>query len=241
MGEEQEINSASAFYTADVEGLRKLTGKVHDAIVPGVAKNEAFVFTVTPSTHGSPWVHGFRVGAADVVVRVSGSGDVNATPENTPVALVSKPTKETRSYIDINGMWCAIKGTDVFRSLRNLNGASEEHDGGGRFYDNPRFGVDMYVPGGRCDTVADTLFLCLAWGYLYALPTEDNDKTVGINMTAFLELSPAGTEIPAVMSNVEGATVLAGFEYLTQELRDRGVFTRNKTLNDMFGFKFKGF
>jgi hypothetical protein len=76
---------------------------------------------------------------------------------------------------------------------------------------------------------------------LYALPTEDNGKTVEINTTAFLELSPAGTEIPVAMSNVEGATVLAGFEMLTRELQDRGVFTRNKTLDDIYGFKFKGF
>lgn len=239
MGEEQEINSAPAFYTAGVEGLRGLTEKVHDAIAPMVAKNEAFVFTVTPSTHGSPWVHGFRVGAADVVVRVPRGGVVDVAPENTPVALVSKPPKETRTYIDINGMWTALRDTDVSRAIYNLNGASEEY-GGGRFYDNPHFGVDMYVPGGRCDTVADTLFLCLAWGYLYSIPSEDNGKTVTINMTAFHELSPAGTEIPVAMTNVEGSTVLAGFEMLTRELQDRGVFTRNKTFNDLFGFKFKG-
>ena len=240
MGEEQETNYAPDFYTADVEGLRKLTEKVYDAIAPGVAKNESFVFTVTPSNHGSPWVHGFRVGAADVVVSVLRDGTVDVTPENTPVALVSKPPKETRNYIDINGMWTALQGTEALRAIYNLNGASEEHDGGS-FYDTPHFGVDMYVPGGRCDTIADTLFLCLVWGYLYSLPTEDNGKTVRINRASFLELSPAGTEIPAVMSKVEGATVLAGFEMLTRELQDRGVFTRNKTLNDMFGFKFKGF
>lgn len=89
--------------------------------------------------------------------------------------------------------------------------------------------------------MADTLFLCLVWGYLYALPQEDNWKTVGINTPMFHELSPEGTEIPVAMANVEGATAGAGFEYLTQELRDRGVFCRNKTLNDIFGFKFKGF
>ena len=223
-----------------MEGLRKLTEKVHDAIAPGVGKNESFVFTVTPSKHGSPWVHGFRVGVADVVVRVLRDGTVDVTPENTPVALVSKPRKETRNYIDINGMWTALRDTDVLRAIYNLNGASEEYDGGS-FYDNPHLGVDMYVPGGRGDTVADTLFLCLVWGYLYSLPTEDNGKMIAINMAAFHELSPAGTEIPVAMSNVEGATVLVGFEMLTRELQDRGVFTRNKTLNDIYGFKFRGF
>lgn len=90
-------------------------------------------------------------------------------------------------------------------------------------------------------TVADTLFLCLVWGYLYSLPQEDNGKTVGINMTTFRELSPEGTEIPMAVANVEGATVRAGFQRLTRELKNRGVFTRNKTLNCIFGFKLKGF
>lgn len=213
---------------------------MYDALVPGVGKNETYVFTVSSGLRGDPWVHGFHAGGGGIEVKVSDKGNISVTPEVTPCTLAYKPQRETRSTVDINGMWCAIKGTTVFNALYNLNGASEEYDGG-RFYENPHFGVDMYVPGGRCDTVADTLFLCLVWGYLYALPTEDNGKTVGINMTAFPGFSPAGTEIPAVMANVEGTTVLAGFEMLTRELQDRGVFTRNKTLNDLFGFKFKGF
>lgn len=96
------------------------------------------------------------------------------------------------------------------------------------------------MPSGRCDTIADTLLLCLVWGFLYALPSDDNGKTVGININRFREMSPTGTEIPAAMANVTGRTVLAGFEYLTGELRYRGVFARNKTLNDIFGFEFKG-
>lgn len=39
-------------YTPD--GLRKLTEKVYDAIAPGIGKNDAYVFTVTRGTHGSP-------------------------------------------------------------------------------------------------------------------------------------------------------------------------------------------
>ena len=219
--------------------LRKLTGKVYDAIAPGVAKNETYVFTVSSGLRGDLWVHGFHAGEEGIDVKVSGEGNISVIPEATHSALACTPGGETRNYIDINLMWCAIEGTESFRALYNLNGAREERDGG-RFYDNPHFGVDMYVPGGRCDTIADTLFLCLVWGYLHALPQEDNGKTVSINMTMFHELSPAGTEIPVAMANVEGSTVRAGFESLTRELQDRGVFTRNKTLNDIFGFKFKG-
>lgn len=222
------------------DGLRKLTEKVYDVLVPGVGKNETYVFAISGGLSGDPWVHGFHAGEEGINVTVSGEGNISVTPESTHCTLAYKPQRPSRSTVDINGMWTALQGTHVSKCIYNLNGASEEYDGG-RFYDNPHFGVDMYVPGGRCDTVADTLFLCLAWGYLYSLPLEDNGKTVVINMAAFHELSPAGTEIPVCMANVEGATVLAGFEYLTQELRDRGVFTRNKTLNDIYGFKFKGF
>ncbi|WP_298488980.1 hypothetical protein [uncultured Rothia sp.] len=221
------------------DGLRKLTEKVYDVLVPGVGKNETYVFTVSGGLNGDPWVHGFHAGEEDVNVKVSAKGNISVTPEATHCTLAYKPQRPSRNTVDINGMWTALQCTHVFECLYNLNGSSEEYDGG-RFYDNPHFGVDMYVPGGRCDTVADTLFLCLVWGYLHSLPAEDNQKTVVITMTAFQELSPAGTEIPVAMSNVEGATVLAGFEMLTRELQDRGVFTRNKTLNDMFGFEFKG-
>lgn len=227
-------------YTPD--GLRKLTEKVYDAIAPGIGENDAYVFTVTRGTHGSPWVHGFHVGAEGLSVSVSGDGAVNAAPDTTHVSLVTKPLdKEFRNVVEINVMWVALAGTEVFEDLYTLNGVSEDVGAGGRFYDNPYFGVDMYVPGSMGGTVADTLFLCLAWGYLYSLPPEDDGKTVAINVEALHELAPAGTEIPVAMSSVEGATVLAGFEYLTQELRDRGVFTRNKTLNDFFGFKVSGF
>lgn len=221
------------------DGLRKLTEKVYDALVPEVAKNETYVFTVSGGLRGDPWVHGFHAGEEGIEVKVSGGGNISVTPEATHCTLAYKPASETRYTIDINGMWCAIEGTDSFHALRNLNCASEELDGG-RFYDNPHFGVDMYVPGGKCDTVADTLFLCLAWGFLYALPSDDNGKTVGIDTNRFRKMSPAGTEIPVAMANVEGRTVLDGFEYLTGELRDRGVFARNKTLNNIFGFEFKG-
>jgi len=119
-------------------------------------------------------------------------------------------------------------GAEVFEDLYTLNGVGEDVGAGGRFYDNPYFGVDMYVPGGMGGTVADTLFLCLAWGYLYSLPPEDDGKTVAINVAALHELAPAGTEIPVAMSNVEGSTVRAGFEYLAQELRDRGCSVGTK-------------
>lgn len=36
------------------DSLRKLTEKVYDVIAPEVAANEAYVFTVTRGTHGSP-------------------------------------------------------------------------------------------------------------------------------------------------------------------------------------------
>lgn len=209
-------------------------------LVPGVGKNETYVFTVSGGLSGDPWVHGFHAGEEGVNVKVSAKGNISVTPETTHCTLAYKPQRPSRNTVDINGMWTALKGTHVFKCIYNLNRASEEYDGG-RFYDNPLFGVDMYVPGGRCDTVADTLFLCLAWGYLYSLPPEDDGKTVAITMTAFQELSPAGTEIPVAMSNVEGTTVRAGFEFLSQELRDRGVFSRNKSINDSLGFKFKGF
>lgn len=221
------------------DGLRKLTGRVYDAIAPWVAKNEAYVFVVTRGTHGAPWLHGFAAGSNGINVNISSGGNITATPESTRVTLVHKPNIEKRDYIDINDMWGALKDTHVFKCIYNLNGASEEYDGG-LFYENPHFGVDMYVPGGKCDTIADTLFLCLAWGYLYSLPQEDNEKTVGCNMGRFFELSPAGTEIPVAMSNVEGGKVRAGFELLTRELKDRGVFTRNRTLNDIYGFEPKG-
>lgn len=221
------------------DGLRKLTEKVYDALVPGVDKNETYVFIVSGGLRGDPWVHGFHAGEEGIEVKVSGGGNISVTPEVTHCTLSYKPASETRYTIDINAMWCAIEGTDSFRELYNLNCASEEHVGG-RFYDNPHFGVDMYMPSGRCDTIADTLLLCLVWGFLYALPSDDNGKTVGININRFHEMSPAGTEIPAAMANVTGRTVLAGFEYLTGELRNRGVFARNKTLNDIFGFEFKG-
>lgn len=48
-------------YTPD--GLHKLTKKVYDAIASGIGANDAYVFTVTRGTHGSPWMHGFHVGA----------------------------------------------------------------------------------------------------------------------------------------------------------------------------------
>lgn len=224
------------------EGLRKLTEKVQDAIAPGIGENDAYVFTVTRGTHGSPWMHGFHVGAEGLSVSVSGGGAVNAAPDTTYVSLVTKPIdREFRNVVEINVMWVALAGTEVFEDLYTLNGVGEDVVAGGRFYDNLHFGVDMYVPGGMGGTVADTLFLCLAWGYLYSLPPEDDGKTVAINVAALRELAPAGTEIPVAMSNVEGSTVRAGFEYLTQELRDRGVFCRNKTLNNSFGFKVSGF
>lgn len=224
------------------DSLRKLTGKVYDAVAPGIGENDAYVFTVTRGTHGSPWMHGFHVGAEGLSVSVSGDGAVNAAPDTTHVSLVTKPLdREFRNVVEINVMWVALAGTEVFEDLYTLNGVGEDVGAGGRFYDNLYFGVDMYVPGGMGGTVADTLFLCLAWGYLYSLPPEDDGKTVSINAAALHELAPAGMEIPVAMSNVEGATVRAGFEYLTQELRDRGVFCRNKTLNDFFGFKVSGF
>lgn len=227
-------------YTPD--GLRKLTEKVYDAIAPGIGENDAYVFTVTWGTHGSPWMHGFLVGAEGLSVSVSGDGAVNATPDTTHISLVTKPLdRDLRNVVEINVMWVALAGTEVFEDLYTLNGVGEDVGAGGRFYDNPYFGVDMYVPGGMGGTVADTLFLCLAWGYLYSLPPEDGGKTVAINVSALHELAPAGTEIPVAMSNVEGSTARAGFAYLTQELRDRGVFCRNKTLNDFFGFKVSGF
>lgn len=222
------------------DGLRKLTEKVYDALAPGVGKNETYVFTISGGLRGDPWVYGFHAGEEGINVTVSGRGNISVTPESTYCALAYKPQRPSRNTVDINGMWTALQGTHVFKCLYNLNGSSEEYDGG-RFYDNPHFGVDMYVPGGKCSTVADTLFLCLAWGYLYSLPPEDDGKTVVINVAALHELAPAGTEIPVAMSNVEGATARAGFEYLTRELRDLGAFTRNKTLNDFFGFKSKGF
>lgn len=222
-----------------LNGLRKLTEKVYGAIAPGIGENDAYVFTVTRGTHGSPWMHGFYAGGDGLSVSVSGDGAVNATPDTTPVSLVTKPLdREFRNTVEINVMWVALAGTEVFEDLYTLNGVGEDVWAGGRFYDNPYFGVDMYVLEGMGGTAADTLFLCLAWGYLYSLPPEDDGKTVVINVAALHELAPAGTEIPVTMSNVEGATVQAGFEYLTQELRDRGVFCRNKTLNDFFGFKF---
>lgn len=222
------------------DGLRKLTEKVYDVLVPGVGKNETYVFTVSGGLNGDPWVHGFHAGEGGVNVKVSAKGNVSVTPETTHCTLAYKPQRPSRNTVDINGMWTALQCTQVFKCLYNLNCASEEYDGG-RFYDNPYFGVDMYVPGGMGGTVADTLFLCLAWGYLYSLPPEDDGKTVAINVAELHELAPAGTEIPVAMSNVEGSTARAGFEYLTQELRDRGVFCRNKTLNDFLGFKFSGF
>lgn len=227
-------------YTPD--GLRKLTEKVYDAIATGIGENDAYVFTVTRGTHGSLWMHGFHVGAEGLNVLVSGEGEVTATPDTTHVSLVTKPLdRDFRNVVEINVMWVALAGTEVFEDLYTLNGVGEDVGAGGRFYDNPYFCVDMYVPGGTGGTAADTLFLCLAWGYLYSLPPEDDGKTVVINVAALHELAPAGTEIPVAMSNVEGATVQAGFEYLTRELRGRGVFCRNKTLNDFFGFKFSGF
>lgn len=44
------------------DGLRKLTEKVYDALVPGVAKNYTYVFTVSGGLRGDPWVHGFQAG-----------------------------------------------------------------------------------------------------------------------------------------------------------------------------------
>ena len=111
-----------------------------------VAANEAYVFTVTRGTHGSPWVHGFVVEDADVTVKVSADRTIESTPDTARVSLVAKPESDTRTYVGINGMWCALMDTASYQALDNLNGASEEHDGG-RFCDNPHFGVDMYVPG----------------------------------------------------------------------------------------------
>lgn len=133
-------------YTPD--GLRKLTEKVYDAIAPGIGKNDTYVFTVTQGTHGSPWVHGFHVGAEGLSVSVSGDGAVNAAPDTTHVSLVTKPLdREFRNVVEINVMWVALAGTEVFEDLYTLNGVGEDVGVGGRFYDNPYFGVDMYVPG----------------------------------------------------------------------------------------------
>lgn len=124
-----------------LNGLRKLTEKVYDAIALEIGENDAYVFTVTQGTHGAPWMHGLYAGGDGLSVSVSGDGAVNATPDTTPVSLVTKPLdREFRNTVEINVMWVALAGTEVF-------------------------------------------------------------------------------------------------EYLTQELRDRGVFCRNKTLNDFFGFK----
>lgn len=56
------------------DGLRKVTEKVYDALVPGVAKNETYVFTVSGGLRGDPWVHGFHAGEEGIEVKVSGGG-----------------------------------------------------------------------------------------------------------------------------------------------------------------------
>lgn len=129
------------------DGLRKLTEKVYDVLVPGVGKNETYVFTVSGGLNGDPWVRGFHAGEEGINVKVSARGNISVTPETTHCTLAYKPQLTSRNTVDINGMWTALLGTEVLQAIYNLNGASEEHDGG-RFYDNPHFGVDMYVPGG---------------------------------------------------------------------------------------------
>lgn len=128
------------------DGLRKLTEKVYDVLVPGVGKNETYVFTVSGGLNGDPWVHGFHAGEESINVKVTAGGNISVTPETTHCTIAYKPQRPSRNTVDINSMWRALMYTDSYRALDNLNGASEEHDGG-RFYDNPHFGVDMYVPG----------------------------------------------------------------------------------------------
>lgn len=115
-------------------------------LVPGVGKNETYVFTVSGGLSSDPLVHGFHAGEEGVNVKVSAKGNISVTPETTHCTLAYKPQRPSRNTVDINGMWTALQGTHVFKCIYNLNRASEEYDGG-RFYDNPLFGVDMYVPG----------------------------------------------------------------------------------------------
>ena len=224
--------------------LRNLTGRVYRSVVPYLKGGETYLFTVSHSKYGAPQVRGILTNKADAGVAIDDDGEVKITSECARAVAFAGDLNTTSSGKDINGMWVALGGTEVFGELyeiNQLNRKNPETLAGGRFYDNPHFGVDMYIPQGKCGTVADTLFLCLVWGYLYALSSEDDTTKVGCNMGVFFELSPAGTEIPVAMSNVEGTTVRAGFEFLSQELRDRGVFSRNKIINDSLGFKFKGF